>query len=257
MVTVSGGEFNGSVDLGNIDVSGGQFTDNEVAKHLKSGKAVLFHDGKYAVANEEAVKGDAIYSVTNNADGTVVYFTDLQAANDYAKESGAQSPKVLKVTVNFESNQGTAVDSQLVTVGDKVAKPADPTKEGYTFTGWFSDEDCTKPYDFDVAVDDTVPELTLHAGWKASAPSIVKPGTGDNANNGGNGDNAGKGDGINNGSNAANGSNANNGDKTVNESKTALAETGDNLTLVGGAIALIAVTAAAVAAFALRRRKMN
>ena len=72
-VTVSGGEFNGSLDLGNIEVSGGQFTDKEVAKHLKSGKAVLFNDGKYAVGNEDAVKGDATYSVTNT-DGTVVYF---------------------------------------------------------------------------------------------------------------------------------------------------------------------------------------
>ena len=196
------------------------------------------------------------------------------------------------VAVNFDSNQGSAVNPQFVVVGGKVAKPADPTKEGYTFTGWFTDEDCTKLYDFDAAVDDTVPEFTLYAGWKVKVPSTVepgtgdntgtgddsstvKPGTGDNGNNGGNGDNAGKGNGTNNGSNAANGSNANNGDnssanenvtgntvnnngdKTANESKKALAETGDNLTLVGGAIALITVTAAAVAAFALRRRKMN
>ena len=232
-VTVSGGEFNGSLHLDNIEVSGGQFTDKNVARHLKSGSAVLFNNGKYAVADEETIQGDATYSVTNT-DGTVVYFTDAQAANDYAQESGAQAPKVLKVTVNFESNQGTAVDSQLVAVGDKVVKPADPTKEGYTFTGWFTDEDCTKAYDFDAAVDGTQPEFTLYAGWKAAAPSPVTPGAGDNS--------------------SADNNTINN---AVSEAKTATVKTGDNLALIGGAIALIAAAAAGLVVFALRRKKMN
>ena len=253
-VTVSGGEFNGSLDLGNIEVSGGQFTDKEVAKHLKSGKAVLFNDGKYAVGNEDAVKGDATYSVTNTDGTTVVYFTDAQAANDYAKESGAQAPEVLKVTVTFDSNEGTAVDSQLVAVGDKVAKPADPTKKGYTFSGWFTDEDCTKAYDFDAAVDGTQPEFTLHAGWKAAAPSTAEPGTGDNGNNGNNG---GNGDSSSANANVNVNTVNNNGDNASSEAKMATVKTGDNLALVGGAIAVIAVAAAGVAAFALRRRKMN
>ena len=251
-VTVSGGEFNGSLGLGNIEVSGGQFTDKEVAKHLKSGKAVLFNDGKYAVGNKDAVKGDATYSVTNT-DGTVVYFTDAQAANDYAKESGAQAPVVLKVTVNFDSNQGTAVDSQLVAVGGKVAKPADPSKKGYTFSGWFTDKDCTNAYDFDDPVDGTQPEFTLYAGWKA-APATVEPGTGDNGNNGNNG---GNGDSSSANANVNVNTVNNNGDNASSEAKMATVKTGDNLALVGGAIAVIAVAAAGVAAFALRRRKMN
>lgn len=176
-VTVSGGEFNGSLNLGNIKVSGGKYTDKEVAQHLKHGFAVLFSDGKYAVGNEETVKADATYSVTN-ADGTVVYFTDAQSANEYAKEPGAQAPKVLKVTVTFDSNQGTAVDSQLVAVGDKVAKPADPTREGYIFSGWFTDQDCATAYDFDAAVDGTEPELTLYvqAGRLQISPVRAKTG---------------------------------------------------------------------------------
>ena len=246
---INNGIFNGdlvneSEHKGPLSVSGGTFTDPAVAKHLKSGKAVLFNDGKYAVGNKDAVKDDATYSVTNT-DGTVVYFTDAQAANDYAKESGAQAPVVLKVTVNFDSNQGTAVDSQLVAVGDKVAKPADPTKKGYTFSGWFTDKDCTKAYHFDAAVDNTQPEFTLYAGWKAAAPSTVQPGAGDNGNN----------------SSANANVNVNtvndNGDNAASEAKATTVKTGDNLALIGGAIALIAVAAAAVAGFALRRRKMN
>ena len=251
-VIVSGGEFNGSLGLGNIEVSGGQFTDKEVAKHLKSGKAVLFNDGKYAVGNEEAVKGDATHSVTNT-DGTVVYFTDAQAANDYAKESGAQAPEVLKVTVTFDSNQGTAVDSQLVAVGGKVAKPADPTKKGYTFSGWFTDEDCTNAYDFDADVDGTQPEFTLYAGWKA-VPATVEPGAGDNGNNGNNG---GNGDSSSANANVNVNTVNNNGDNVASEAKMATVKTGDNLALIGGAFALIAVAAGGIAVFALRRKKMN
>ena len=243
-VTVSDGEFNGSLKLGNIKVSGGKYTDKEVARHLKHGFAVLFSDGKYAVGNEKAVKGDATYSVTN-ADGTVVYFTDAQSANEYAKEPGAQAPKVLKVTVAFDSNQGTAVDSQLVAVGDKVAKPADPAKEGYTFSGWFTDEDCTKAYDFDAAVDGTQPEFTLHAGWKAA----TQPGTGENGGNGG-------GSSANENTNASTVNN-NSHNKGKKPAKSGLPKTGDSLTLVGSACALVAAIAALLAASVLPRKKMN
>ena len=157
------------------------------------------------------------------------------------------------VAVNFDSNEGTAVDSQLVPVGDKVAKPADPTKEGYTFSGWFTDEGCTNAYDFDADVDGTQPEFTLYAGWKA-APATVEPGTGDNGNNGNNG---GNGDSSSANANVNVNTVNNNGDNASSEAKMATVKTGDNLALVGGAIAVIAVAAAGVAAFALRRRKMN
>ena len=241
-VTVSDGEFNGSLNLGNIEVSGGKYTDKEVAKHLKSGRAVLFSDGKYAVTDEETAKDDATYSVTNT-DGTVVYFTDAQSANNYAQESGV-APKVLKVTVTFDSNQGTAVDSQLVAVGDKVKKPADPTRKGYIFSGWFTDQDCAKAYKFDAPVDGAQPELTLYAGWKAA----TQPGTGENGGNGGSSS-------ANANANASTVDNSHN--KGKKSAKGGLPKTGDSLTLVGSACALVAAIAALLAASVLRRKKMN
>ena len=94
------------------------------------------------------------------------------------------------------------------------------------------------------------PEFTLYAGWKA-APATAEPGAGDNGNDGGNGDSFSANANVN--VNTVN----NNGDNASSEAKMATVKTGDNLALVGGAIAVIAVAAAGVAAFALRRRKMN
>lgn len=72
-------------------------------------------------------------------------------------------------TVTFESNGGSAV-SQITDVpeGTTVAAPADPTKEGYTFAGWFVDELFATEWDFDL---DTVEEdMTLYAKWDEYVP---------------------------------------------------------------------------------------
>ena len=151
----------------------------------------------------------------------------------------------MKVTVTFDSNQGTAVDSQLVAVGNKVKKPAAPTRKGYIFSGWFTDQDCTKAYKFDAPVDGAQPELTLYAGWKAA----TQPGTGENGGNGG-GSSA-------NASTNANTVNNNSHNKGKKPAKSGLPKTGDSLTLVGSACALVAAIAALLAASVLRRKKMN
>lgn len=82
-----------------------------------------------------------------------------------------------------------------------------------------------------------------------AVPATVEPGTGDNGNNG-DSSSANANANVNNTVN-------NNGDNASSEAKMATVKTGDNLALVGGAIAVIAVAAAGVAAFALRRKKMN
>lgn len=65
-----------------------------------------------------------------------------------------------KYTVTFDSNGGTSVASQKVESGKKATKPADPTKEGYTFVEWTLD---SKTYDFNAAV---TKNITLVAVWK-------------------------------------------------------------------------------------------
>jgi uncharacterized repeat protein (TIGR02543 family) len=76
-----------------------------------------------------------------------------------------EEPTVTQYTVTFNSNDGSAIDGSpfTVTSGEKVTKPDDPTKEGYTFGGWYTDDTTFEnAYDFDTAV---TASITLYAKW--------------------------------------------------------------------------------------------
>lgn len=65
--------------------------------------------------------------------------------------------------VTFDSNGGTEVETQTLSIGDSLVVPAEPTKTGYIFRGWFTDEECTEYYNF---TGDITSSLTLYAGWE-------------------------------------------------------------------------------------------
>ncbi len=65
--------------------------------------------------------------------------------------------------MTFDANDGSAVDPATVSYGGTVTQPAAPTRDGYTFTGWYTDEACTQAYDFS---DTVTGDLTLYAGWE-------------------------------------------------------------------------------------------
>ncbi|MBQ9011031.1 MAG: InlB B-repeat-containing protein, partial [Bacilli bacterium] len=65
-------------------------------------------------------------------------------------------------TITFNSNGGSIVPTIEKLYGEKIAEPDIPTKEGYKFAGWYSDENLTKLYTFT-----TMPaeNMTLYAKW--------------------------------------------------------------------------------------------
>lgn len=97
--------------------------------------------------------------------------------------------------VKFDAQGGSATGDQTPASGSTVTKPADPTREGYTFGGWYTDEACTKAYDFSAAV---TADMTLYAKWTKNA--VTPGGNGDSGSNGGSG-NAGADSGSGNGTN--------------------------------------------------------
>lgn len=68
--------------------------------------------------------------------------------------------------VVFSTDDSVAVIEQ-VNHGDKVARPADPTRTGYTFTGWFVGGEV---FDFDTAI---TAAITLTAGWELNAYTVT------------------------------------------------------------------------------------
>lgn len=71
--------------------------------------------------------------------------------------------------VRFESNGGSEVPDQTVALGGKVTKPADPTKDGLYFAGWYSDIDLQNQWDF--GKDTVTGNMTLYAKWTNEAPA--------------------------------------------------------------------------------------
>lgn len=65
-------------------------------------------------------------------------------------------------TVTFHTNGGTEVAAQTVQYGKYPVKPVNPKKEGFTFAGWFLDEELTQPYRFNVSVK---ADMDLYANW--------------------------------------------------------------------------------------------
>ena len=67
-------------------------------------------------------------------------------------------------TVTFDSKGGTDVPSQNQMYGQLLEVPEDPTREGYTFTGWYTDSACFELWDIENRTIEA--DLTLYAGWE-------------------------------------------------------------------------------------------
>ena len=75
-------------------------------------------------------------------------------------------------TVKFETFDGSKIDDQIIKVGlssaNKLAKVQDPTKDGYTFKGWYEDRELTKVFDFDKKI---ITDTTIFAKWVKNTPN--------------------------------------------------------------------------------------
>ena len=90
------------------------------------------------------------------------------------KRSGGGSTATQTYTAQFDTNGGSAVDKVKTDKNGKIERPADPTKEGYIFVGWYSDSKLTKPFDFSAEL---TANSTLYAKWKENNEIILTIGS--------------------------------------------------------------------------------
>ncbi len=115
----------------------------------------------WSISSTVAKLGTPTATVT--ATGVGSFTLTASVGGGTVKQTLTRTTALPVYTVSFYSNGGSAVTSQSVTSGQKATKPTNPTKAGYTFTGWYSDSALTKAYNFSTAVKSN---LTLYAGWK-------------------------------------------------------------------------------------------
>jgi uncharacterized repeat protein (TIGR02543 family) len=75
-------------------------------------------------------------------------------------------PPLPEYTITFNSEGGSTVASITAEAGTQVAEPAEPTKSGYIFEGWYNDASGGVEYDWPYRLEANV---TMYAQWEALA----------------------------------------------------------------------------------------
>ncbi len=104
------------------------------------------------------------------------WFTDKDCTNTYDFTSPVTGDMTLYAkwtintyTVSFDSIEGSSVDEKTVDYNTAVTPPENPTKMGYSFKGWYTDETCKNAYDFAAPVTGN---MTLYAKWTINTYKI-------------------------------------------------------------------------------------
>lgn len=88
-----------------------------------------------------------------------------------APSSTSESQPVSTFTVTFNFNYSGSKPTQVKVEGGKaVAEPEDPTREGYSFTGWYTEKDCENLFDFATPI---TKNLVLFAGWEQANLTVT------------------------------------------------------------------------------------
>ena len=169
--TISGGTFSGAVE----NAAEGKITDGTFTETSTVNNTGTIEGGTFSgtVENKGGTIKNGIFNgaVENQASGTISGGTFSGTVTNNGTINGGT------FAVTFDTKGGSTVPVENVLNGQKATKPADPTRAGYTFGGWYTEETCTNPYGFATPVKNV---LTLYAKWTINQYTITfKPENGD------------------------------------------------------------------------------
>lgn len=162
--------FNFTVTLSDTGINGtfGEMTFADgvatfVLKHGESKTAVGLPAGiTYTVTEAEADK-DGYTTTSVNASGSIIK-DDTAAATFTNTRNISSSHHSTRYTLHYESNGGTAYKDERYSSGTKVTLDKTPTRESYTFTGWYADKALTQKITSVTMNSDKA----VYAGWEAT-----------------------------------------------------------------------------------------
>ena len=142
-------------------------TDTETYLGVDAAKAAV--DKNYTNGYQFSGSDGYFYTFSGwdegTVDGQVVTFNGSWTKGDKDPSKWA--------TVTFNSNGGSTVASQTVKSSATATKPTNPTRSGYTFAGWYTDnEKFTTKYDFATPV---TKNITLYAKWNTNYVPYYPP----------------------------------------------------------------------------------
>lgn len=159
-----GGKTDGNNNYLSWDTPVHELTDNatvnlQLNEQLAGSDVALVHEVR---GENNAIVGYDLIEGTYNANTKTVTF-ETDGFSTYAIAYKGSAPVVSEVTVSFNSNGGTAVESQTVPVGTTISEPnPSPTNGDLVFDGWYSDDTLNAPFDFTQPVNES---MELFAKW--------------------------------------------------------------------------------------------
>ncbi len=139
--------------------------------------AVVFKDGTQTISTQSVISGYTVAEpAAPTADGKVFdgWYADAACTTPFdfskaiTKSTTVYAHWIESCTVTFKDGSKT-LSTVNVTTGETVARPTDPTKNGKTFLGWYTDAALTIPFDFDSAISSST---TIYAKFDEITYSV-------------------------------------------------------------------------------------